>query len=486
MAETLKHKILSGILWQGLERVGSQGISFLISIVLARLLTPSEFGVLAIMMVFVAICGVFIDSGFSTALIQKKDVDDVDCSSVFFINIVMAAVFYAFLFAGAPLIADFYDSPAITAYLRILALVLIIRSFSLVQGTLLTKKMLFYLNFRITWCALLISGGIGTTMAYLGFGVWALITQQLICAAVTCLMQWYLVKWRPKMLFDFLRVREMFRFGWKLFCSSLLDTVYNDIYAILIGKLFNLTTLSFYNRGRSIPALGMGIVNSTIGSVIFPAFAGLQDDRGRMRRLAEKSLKSIMFLVIPVLTLLLILANPLVTLLLTEKWLPCVPFLQLSCLIFLFWPLHTLNLQIITACGRSDVFLGLEIIKKLQLAVVIFVTYRYGVMAMVWGLVFAGPLSFIENSWFNRKLIGYSSLQQFMVILPLLLVAAGAGGISAAALQALQSSWLKLAAGGSLFSVLYLVGAWLVGYIPPDMITILKQRSLEWRKTQSL
>ena len=193
-----------------------------------------------------------------------------------------------------------------------------------------------------------------------------------------------------------------------------------------------------------------------------------------------------MFLVIPVLTLLLILANPLVTLLLTEKWLPCVPFLQLSCLIFLFWPLHTLNLQIITACGRSDVFLGLEIIKKLQLAVVIFVTYRYGVMAMVWGLVFTGPLSFIENSWFNRKLIGYSSLQQFMVILPLLLVAAGAGGISAAALQALQSPWLKLAAGGSLFSVLYLAGAWLVGYIPPDMITILKQRSLEWRKTQSL
>lgn len=225
MADSLKQKIISGVFWQGLERIGSQGISFLVAVILARLLMPEEFGVVAIITVFIGFCGVFVDSGFSTALIQKKELRESDCSSVFYINIVMALVLYGILFWSAPAIADFYEKADIAEYLRVLSLVLVIRSLSLVQGTLLIKQMLFYLNFRISWCALMISGAVGIAMAYCGYGVWAQVTQQLVMAGVTCIMQWWLIQWRPHRIFDGEAIRGSFGFGWKMFCYSLRKNV---------------------------------------------------------------------------------------------------------------------------------------------------------------------------------------------------------------------------------------------------------------------
>jgi len=475
MADTLKHKILSGVFWQGLERIGSQGISFAISIVLARLLAPAEFGVIAIMLIFINLCGVFVDSGFGSALIQKKDMTEADCCSVFYINITMALVMYGVLFAAAPWISRFYNSPNLVLYLRVLALVMVIRSFSGIQGALLNKRMLFHLSFRINWTALLISGTVGIVLACRNFGVWALMAQQLTNATITMLSLWFWVKWRPQWLFDWQRAKSLFQFGWKLFVSGLLDTLYNDIYSLTIGKIADLTMLSYYNRGKSIPNIGMGVINSTLGSVLFPAFSEIQSDREKMKLLAKRGLQNIMFAVIPALTLLFILAEPLVKILLTEKWLPCVIFLRLCCIEYLFWPLHTTNLQIITACGRSDVFLILEIIKKVQCAVVILVTYRYGVVAMVAAGAAMGLVGAMENGWMNRKLINYAPWTQLIDLLPLILIGAISGGLVLFGLQFLSSSWTQVLIGGALFVFLYWGLTYTFHWIPSDVMDVFKK-----------
>lgn len=470
MSANLKHNFFSGILWQGLERVGSQGISFLISIILARLLRPEDFGVIAIMLVFISLCGVFVDSGFSSALIQKKEVTEDDCCSVFFLNIVLAILLYAVLFAAAPLIANFYENSEIIFNLRILSLVLIIRSFSLVQNALLIKRMLFWLNFRISWSGLLLSGTLGCTMAYAGCGIWALIAQQLSNAAVVAIMQWRLVQWRPRLHFEWSRIRSLFQFGWKLLASGFLDTLYNDVYSIIIGKLFSLTTLSYYNRGRSIPQMGMGVVNSTIGTVLYPAFSKIQDDRAQMQRVARNALKNIMFPVVLILTGFFIFAEPLVVLLLTEKWLPCVIFLRLSCLIFLFWPLHTLNLQILTACGRSDIMLYLEIIKKNSVGChyFIYLSLRRSCHGLGAGLF--KPLSFIENAWCNRDLIGYSPWAQAVDIAPFFIIATLAGTITLILVQFIQLKLFQIIIGGIFLAIFYIALAILTGNFPKDIL----------------
>ncbi len=475
MSDNLKHKILSGFIWQAFDRVGTQGLQLVITVILARLLMPEDFGVLAVTSVFVVLCQVFVDSGFSTALIQKKDADELDCNSVFYINLVMAAIIYGILFFCAPLVAKFYNTSAITLYLRVLALILPLRSFALVQTALLNKRMLFYLNCRISWAAVAVSGTVGIIMAYKGFGVWALIVQQLISAMATSLLQCFWVRWKPALMFNWVRIKSLFRFGWKIFCSALLDSAYNELYTILIGKLFNLKTLSFYQQGRAVPAQGMSLVNSTVISVMLPAFSTLQNDREQMRILAQKSLKITAFLLIPFMGILLITAHPLVMILFTAKWEPCVIFLQLSCIISLFWPLHALNLQIITACGRSDVFLILEIIKKVQGIILILLTYRFGVLTMVCGLAVITPVVFIENSFFNGKLISYHWYKQLRDLLPYILTCAAAGCAGAWSMSLVAGNWLKLITGAAVMGIIYLAVCFIGKLIPEDIYMLLKK-----------
>ncbi|MCI5779180.1 MAG: lipopolysaccharide biosynthesis protein [Lentisphaeria bacterium] len=474
----LKSKIVSGVFWQGFERVGSQGMSLAVSIMLARLLAPKEFGVIALLTVFISLCNVMVDSGLGGALIQKKDADQLDFCSVFYVNIVMGAVGYGVLFLTAPLISAFYKSPGLTLYMRVLALTLFVNAFSVIQRTILNKNMWFYLSFRISWGALIVSGTVGIVMAYCGFKVWALVAQSLTSAFVGCVMLWALVKWRPCWIFDWRRAWKLFQFGWKLLVSGFLDTLYNDIYSVVIGKISSLTDLAYYNRGKAIPALGMGVVNSSVGSVLFPAFSSIQDDRTKMRELAKRGLQNIMFAVIPALTLLFILAKPLVQVVLTEKWLPSVVYLQLCCVTFFFWPFHTMNLQIITACGRSDLFLLLEIIKKVQAALVIFITYRYGVVVMVAAGAAMGLLGVFENAWCNRKLIGYAPWTQLWDILPLLLVAAVVGCGMHWGVRFVASPWCKLIVGGGGFVILYLIGAFILKQFPQDILNLLKFRRI--------
>jgi O-antigen/teichoic acid export membrane protein len=475
----LRSKITKGVFWQGLERVGSYGIGFVVSIVLARRLSPDEFGIIAIMLVFITLSNVFIDSGFSTALIQKKDMNESDCCSVFYINIVMSLVLYAILFFASPYIAEFYKTESLTLYLQVFSLILIIRSFSLVHNALLRKRMLFHLSFRISWIALITSGIVGIVMAYSDCGVWSLIAQQLTNAIVMTIMQWILVKWHPQWLFDWKRTKELFSFGWKMFCSSFLDTLYNDIYSIVIGKIADIKMLSFYDRGKQYPKYGMDIINSTIGSVLLPAFAELQDDRPKMKRLAQQGLISIMFVVAPALAFLFVFADSITILLLTEKWLPSVIFIRLCCISFFFWPFATTNLQIITACGRGDVFLILEIIKKTQAALIIVITYRFGVMTMVaTGTAFC-LLSMVENAWYNRKLIDYGPCQQLWDIAPITIITVAVSAISYFITISVHSIWLKLISGTIVFGVLYLVSTYLTHTFPRDIEQLIREKIMK-------
>ncbi len=466
---SLREKFYTGFLWQGLERLGSQGTQMLISILLARLLSPKEFGVIAIMMVFITIGYICIDGGFSMALVQKKDIDDQDCSAVFYLNIAMSMVFYLVVFIVAPFIAKYYANESICTYLRVLASVFVIRAFSIVQTALLTKRMLFKFNFRINITAIAISGISGIILAYCGFGVWSLIVQQIINVFVTGCLLWFFVKWRPLLVFSWHSLIVLFNFGWKLLLSGLMNTLYGNLYSLIIGKLFNLDTLAYYNQGRQFPQQGMDTFGSVFGSVIFPGFASLQNDRPRLKSIFERALKAINCITTPVLCCLLVVAKQVVLLLLGEKWLPCMPYMQLSCIVFIFYPLHTLNLQTLNACGRSDVFLILEIIKKSQSILMMFITYRYGVMAMVWGMVITAPIAFIENAWMSKKLISYSCWRQLLHVFPFFAIGLVSGLAAYFVNLGLDNAWIPLISKSIIFMACYFLLVNISGQFPVEL-----------------
>ena len=460
-----------------MERIGQQSISFLVSIILARLLLPAQFGVIAIMLVFTAICGVFVDSGFGDALVQRKDLHDDDCNSVFFINLTVAVVFYWLIFAIAPWTERFYEVDHLALYLRVLALKLPINAVARVHLSLLKRRMLFKQSFRIHLAATTLAGITGIVLACCGFGVWALIAQQLMLAAVSSALLWLWVKWIPRLRFEWRRTWELFRFGWKLLASVLLDTGFNELYHLMVGKLFRPEMLSYYNRGDSIPKLGMGIVNSSVAQVFLPAFSSLQDDREKIREIARQALRNIMFFAIPLLAMMIVFARPFVSLVLTEKWLPCVLYIQLSALIYLFWPFHTLNLQIITACGRSDLFLLLEIVKKSQFVLIVLCTYRYGLPVMVWGTVGWGLLSAIENALPNLWLVKYPPWRQFLDVAPYLAFALVAAAPAWLICRYVSRELLCLLAGAMVFAVFYLSAAWVTKSIPNGVLELKKRFS---------
>lgn len=426
---TLKQKVISGVFWRSMERFGTQVMGFVVSIILARLLDPKDFGTITLVTVFIALAGVFVQGGFGTALIQKKDVTDADYNSVFYLSLVVALMLYGVLYISSPWIANFYNEPALVWIVRVMALSLIIGAVNSIQNAVLTRAMKFKLSFIASLASTLFAGFFGCGMAYKGYGVWAIVVYVLASQVLSAVVLWKVVAWRPQFIFSLVAIRQLFGFGSKLLISGLLDTLFNNIYNVIIGKLFNPTILGYYSRGQSIPNMIMSSVQGTISGVIFPALASCQHDKIRVKEIVRRMIKSTCFLVFPMMFGLAAVAKPLVLVLLTEKWLPCVPYLQLSCIIFAFWPLHVANLQAIMALGRSDIFLNLEIIKKTLVIFTILATFQYGVMAMVIGQVIGSLLSVVINAWPNRGLLSYSLSEQAHDILPAMLLAAGMGAL---------------------------------------------------------
>ena len=429
MEKNLKSKVFSSLLWKLLERGGTQGIQFVLQLFLARLLSPEDYGTIALITIFISIAGVFIDSGFNTALIQQKNIDEEDISSVFYTSLTVAIIMYIILYFTAPLIANFYRIKELIAIIRILSITLIIGVFNSIQGAIVSRRMEFKNFFFSNLGAIIISGTIGVILAYKGFGVWTLVYQQIISQIVTFIILYSTVKWRPKLLFSVKKVKKLFSYGSKLLCSSLIDTVYRNLIGLIVGRAYSSTMLAYYNRGDTFPSLIVGNINGSIQTVIFPALASVQHDKERVKELMRRAITTSSFIVFPAMLGLMAIAEPMIKLILTDKWLPCVPYLRVFCLSYALWPIHTANLQAINAIGRSDIFLKLEIVKKIVGLSILLVTSSYSPYMMALGVVFSGVISSFINSYPNKKLLNYSYLEQIRDILPSLILAIIMGGI---------------------------------------------------------
>ncbi len=458
--------------WSGLGQVWNLGVGFVISLVLARLLEPEEFGVVAIVGVFVAIFSVFIDAGFGASLIQKKDLHPEDCSSVFFLNLTVAVILYIGLFFAAPLFADFFHERILASCIRVSALTMIFGALSAVQNAMIYRDLRMNVFFRMSVVSQSISGVVGITMAYRGFGVWALVVQTLLKSAINTTLLWIWGMWRPILKISFQRLKGLFQYGWKLLCSGVLDCFYNNMYPILFGKLFDFSTLAYYNRGDHIPNLGMGIINNTISSVLFPSFSSIQNDREQMARVMKKVQSGVFFFVIPAMTLLCLISEPLIVLLFKEKWLPAVPYMQIFCFVYVLYPFHTSNLCVLQACGRSDVFLILEIIKKVQAVICVLLTYRYGPFTMACGLVATNFLSAIENSWMNGKIIHFGFVKQFLNIFPHIAISLFCAIAGWFVCKNCPGVWSKTILTSLCFCALYLGISFVFKQIPRNMIQL--------------
>lgn len=411
-------KIIESLFWKLMERGGSQGIQFVIQIILARLLLPSEYGMIAIISVFIALANVFVQSGFNMALVQSKDVEEEDFSSVLYLSLAIAVLLYLLLFFGAVPIAAFYEMPKLVPVFRVLAINLIFGAFQSVQNAVISRNMLFKQLFKSSLGSSLVSGVVGIAMAYAGFGVWALVAQQVVNQLAIILILWLTMSWRPLRTFSLHRVRRLFNFGSKILLSSLLETFYTNVRSLIIGKIYTPSTLAYYNRGEQFPNFIVTNVDSSIQSVMLPALASHQDNRQRVKEMMRRSVVTSSFLIFPMMVGLAVVARPFVSLVLTDKWLPAVPFIQIFCFSYALRPIHTANLQAINALGYSDIFLKLEVIKKINGFLILLITLQFGVYAIALGAAVTSLIASFINAYPNRRLLNYSYQEQVRDISP--------------------------------------------------------------------
>ncbi len=418
--QNLTQKTVSGVVWKFAERIGAQVVSTLVSIVLARILLPEDYGLIALVTILITICNVFVSHGFGNALIQKKEVDDIDFSSVFYAGIAISLVLYAILFFCAPLIAKFYNNDILTPVLRVMGLRLPVASINSVQQAYVSRQMAFKKFFWATLAGTIVSGVVGIIMAYNGYGVWALVAQYLTNVTIDTIVLGIVIKWMPKLVFSFKKLKVLLSYGWKLLISGLLDTGYNELRSLVIGKKYTTADLAFYDKGKQFPSLLTTNINSSLSAVLFSAMSKVQDDPQKVKIATRRSIRVSSYLVMPCMMGLACVAEPFVRLILTDKWLPAVPFLQMMCFVYAFWPIHTANLQAIKAVGRSDLFLKLEIIKKTIGIVSLLISMWFGVFWIAATAMLTTLISSFVNAFPNKKLLNYSYLEQIKDMMPAL------------------------------------------------------------------
>ena len=420
-------KILTNFIWRFAERCGSQIVTFVVSVVLARILAPSDYGTITLVTVFTTILQVFVDSGLGTALVQKKDADDLDFSSVFYFNCALCLVLYLGMFAAAPLIAKFYENTELVPIIRVISLTVVVSGLKNVQQAYVSRNMQFKRFFYSSVGGVVFSAVLGIALAKAGCGVWALVAQQLSNVAVNTAILWITVKWRPKKMFSRERLKGLLSFGWKLLVSALLDTGYSNLRNLIIGKVYSTADLAYYDQGDKFPKVIVTNINTSIDSVLLPSMSSEQDDRERVKNMTRRAIKTSTYIMAPLMMGLAFCAEPVVTLVLTEKWLPCVPFLRIFCITYMFWPVHTANLNAIKAMGHSDWFLKLEIIKTAVCIGALLATVNIGVTEIAYGALFTSAASQIINAWPNKKLLGYGYLEQVRDFAPGILLAVAMG-----------------------------------------------------------
>ena len=421
--------ILSNFIWRLLERWGAQAVSLIVSMILARLLDPGTNGTVAIVTVFISLCTIFVDSGFGAALVQKKDSDDVDFSSVFYFNMVICTFLYFCLYLLAPWLAAWYEIEILTQLVRVQSITLIISGFTSVQVAYVSKHMLFKKYFFSTMGGTLMGAAIGVYMAYAGMGVWALVCQSLTSSVIGATVLWFAVKWRPKKVFSFVRLKSLFYYGSKLLLSSLMYTGYADLRQLIIGKIYTTSDLAYYNRASTVPTLINSSISASLGSVLLPAMSNVQDDKERVKLMVRRTILLHSYVLVPIFTGLLVCADSVVEILFSAKWLPSVPYLRIFCLAYFLDGIGMANQNAIKAMGKSGLALKIECVKTPVYVIVLLVTIPFGMMPMAIGYLASVMFSEILCALPGKKLIGYSVFQQLRDILPNLLLSSVMGGI---------------------------------------------------------
>lgn len=413
-----RENVLSSLIWKLLERGGVQFIQLMIQIILARLLTPEDFGILALLLVFINLAQVLVQGGFNIALVQKKNADNLDFSSVFYLSLFIAMVSYVFLYFTAPKIANWYSSPYLSSYLRVLSLILIPGALNSVQVAYIQKNMLFKKAALVSLLATVFSGIIGILSAFYGLGVWSLVYQQLIYSIIYCGFLWIVIKWRPLLEFSFLRIKMLMSYGLKILGSNLIYALYLDIRTLIIGHFYSPAALGFYQRGEQIPRIIVYNIDHSVETVILPTLSANQEDPIRIKSMLKRTLKTNTYIIFPMMFGLISISNNLVLILLGEQWLSTVPFLIIFSVTYSIWPLITINLQSIKALGRSDLIVKLEIFKRIVGLFIIIVTIPFGVLAITIGGFIERLFESIVNNFPNKSLIDYTYKEQIKDILP--------------------------------------------------------------------
>lgn len=412
-----KNAVLKNLIWRFGERISAQLVTFVVSIVIARILSPADYGAVAIIMVFITIANILVVNGFATALIQKKDADELDFSSVFFFSIAFSVALYALLFFAAPYIARWYDMDILCPALRILGIRIIIGAVNSVQQSYVSRRMEFKKFFFSTLGGTVLSGGVGIGMAYAGFGVWALVAQYLVNTTTDTIVLWFTVKWRPRFIFSWQRLKGLLNYGWKLLASALLGALYDDLRTLIIGKVYSTSDLAYYSKGQQFPSLIMNNVNVAVSSVFFSALSKLQDEPNRLAAANRKFVQMLCGVLAPLMFGLAAVGEPLVEILLTEKWLPCVPFLRICCMYYLISSVYNAYLQSFKAVGKSGFSLGMEIVDDIIGILLVIAFFRVSVMAVAWVTIISRTVACILTIVVNAHLFHISLAIQWRDIL---------------------------------------------------------------------
>lgn len=417
---SLKSNTISALSWSSCERFSQQGIQFIVGIILARLLRPSEFGLIGMLFFFIALAQPFVLSSFGHALIQKQDANYIDECSVFYFNIIVGFFAAGVLCLSAPWISDFYNQPILTPLTQVLSLNIVFDAFGHIQSVLLAKRIDFKILFKVGLCASLASGVIGISMAYMGCGVWSLVAQSVGRSLMNTTLLWLFTSWRPALIFSTASLKQLIGFSSRLLLSGILDTIFQNIYLLIFGKLFTPVTLGYYTRAKSLQNMPVSNICSIVCRVTFPIFSSLQNDKVRVKQALSKTLTTLVMVICPLMIGLYILAEPLIFVVLGQKWLPSVPYLRLLCIIGLFWPLYTINLTVLNSLGRSDLSLRIKMIEKIMIVLSISITYRWGIEAMLWGQITISFVVFFLVSHYTGKLVGYTIFDQMRDFFPYL------------------------------------------------------------------
>ena len=479
MADSLKKKTAKGVVWSAVERFSTQGIQFLFGIVLARLLTPNDYGVIAMLTIFLAVSQTFIDSGFSNAIIRKINRTEEDMATMFFFNIGMSLACYAVIFLAAPFIADFYEMPELTLILRVLAIKIILQSFNAVQTTMLVIKLDFKKQAKISLCCAIFSGIVGIVFAYLGYGVWALVIQALLGTLLLSILYWMIVRWRPTCFFSKKSFGYLFSFGSKLLISGLLDTVYNNIYPLVIGKFYTPAQLGSYSKAEHFAQFPSQNIMRILQRVSYPVLSSLQEEPERLKKNFLKFLDYSTLLIFPLMIGLLALSKPLTLFMLTDRWADMILPLQLLCIAMMWYPAHAINLNLLQVLGRSDLFLKLEIIKKIVGIAILCGTLPFGITALCLGKIADAWISLIINTYYSGSLMKAGFLIQMKFMMPTFLNSLAMGAIILGVIHLLPENLysLQIGVGFVVGTTYYLLINWLFNKEKmSEMLDLLKRK----------